>query len=450
MGTGLFGTDGVRGIPGQFPLDAQTLYALGRALGQHLRQTDAKPRVLIGMDTRESGPTIARQLAGGLLDAGAVPASAGVITTPGVACVVRQQNFSAGVVVSASHNPFTDNGVKLISRTGMKFSDETEAEIEAALLGNRDSWANRIGSAGVELLPDPDFDRGYLEALRHCLLPGANLSGLRIALDCAHGAASELAPQLFSSLGAEVIALHNRPNGRNINDACGSLHPESLQRAVVESGAALGVAFDGDADRAIFVSASGRIVNGDGTLLALARYMKASGTLRGSAVVGTTMANLGLEKALARDGLRLVRTPVGDRYVLEEMLRSGANLGGEQSGHIIFLDDSTTGDGLLTTLKMASLVALRGPLDDLVADLKIFPQRIVNVRVRAKPPLDSLPAVAAALAEAERALAGSGRVNLRYSGTEPLARVMVEAERSEDVDRWCDHLASALRAAIGA
>jgi phosphoglucosamine mutase len=279
---------------------------------------------------------------------------------------------------------------------------------------------------------------------------GASLAGMKIALDCANGAASELGPALFRSLGADVVATHNAPNGRDINDGCGSLHPEPLQKKVMETGAALGAAFDGDADRAIFVSASGKVVNGDGTLLAMARYMKNAGTLKAGRVVGTTMANLGLEKALERDGIALTRTPVGDRYVLEEMLRSGANVGGEQSGHIIFLDDSTTGDGLLTALKVACLVALRGPLDTLVADLKIFPQTIVNVRVRSKPPLDSLPSVSAALAEAERALVGNGRVNLRYSGTEPLARVMVEAEREEDVARWSQHVAAALRSSLGA
>jgi phosphoglucosamine mutase len=450
MGKELFGTDGVRGIPGTYPLDDKTLYAVGRALAGQLRGADATPRVLIGMDTRESGQQIALRVAEGLMDGGALPFSAGVITTPGVACVVRQNGFSAGVVISASHNPYTDNGVKLIARTGMKFPDETEADIEQALLAGRETWENNARAFGIGLEPNPDFDRGYLEYLRGRVTIGASLVGMKIVLDCANGAASELGPELFRSLGAQVTAIHNTPNGRNINDGCGSLHPEGLQKKVVEAGAALGAAFDGDADRALFVSASGKLVNGDGTLLALARYMKSAGTLQGQAIVGTTMANLGLEKALAADGLTLTRTPVGDRYVLEEMLRSGANVGGEQSGHIIFLDDSTTGDGLLTALKMACLVALRGPLDSLVVGLKIFPQTIVNVRVRSKPPLDSLPEVAAVLRQAEHALAGSGRVNLRYSGTEALARVMVEAEREADVQRWSAAIATAVRSSLGA
>jgi phosphoglucosamine mutase len=247
-----------------------------------------------------------------------------------------------------------------------------------------------------------------------------------------------------------VIAIHNQPNGRNINDGCGSLHPEKLREKVLEAGAALGVAFDGDADRAMFVSGSGLHVDGDGVLLAVARYLKSAGQLRGGRVIGTTMANLGLERALEKEGLGLARVPVGDRYVLEEMLRSGGNLGGEQSGHIIFLDDATTGDGLLTALKMVCLVALRGPLDELVRGLKIFPQTIVNVKVKSKPPLESLPIVSAAIEKATRTLGAAGRVVVRYSGTEPKARVMVEAEHAEDVTLWAETLASAIRTAIGA
>jgi phosphoglucosamine mutase len=251
-------------------------------------------------------------------------------------------------------------------------------------------------------------------------------------------------------LGAEVTAINNAPDGKNINTGCGSLHPELMQKRAVESGAKLGVAFDGDGDRAILSSASGKLVDGDGVLLVAGRYMKLAGKLKGNVIVGTTMANLGLERALDQSGLKLVRTSVGDRYVLEEMLRIGANLGGEQSGHILFLDDATTGDGMLTAVKIASIVSLAGPLDSLVADLRIYPQKIVNVRVRAKPPLESLPEVSRTLAEAEKALGKSGRVILRYSGTEPLARVMVEAERDDDVRRWTDALASAVRSAIGA
>lgn len=272
---------------------------------------------------------------------------------------------------------------------------------------------------------------------------------MKIVLDCANGAASKLAPELFRSLGATVFATNDSPDGRNINAGCGSLHPGAMQKLVVQEGAALGVAFDGDADRAIFSSASGKLVDGDGVLLIAGRYLKSTGRLKGDVIVGTTMANLGLERALERSGLTLVRTAVGDRYVLEEMRRIGANLGGEQSGHILFLDDATTGDGMLTAVKIASLVSLAGPLDGLVADLKTFPQKIVNVRVRSKPSLDSLPEIARLLQQADKTLGTSGRVVLRYSGTEPLARVMVEAEREEDVSRWTEALASALQSSIG-
>jgi phosphoglucosamine mutase len=443
----LFGTDGIRGIPGEYPLDDQTLYWVGRSIGGYLRLQNQNPRVLIGTDTRESGTHMASEIAAGLAEEGAITSFAGVITTPGVACLVRKEGFAAGVVISASHNPYHDNGVKLFAGSGMKFPDNIEEEIETEILRHRDG---PVPKTAVRLSPDRRLDDDYLEFLRGCTIPGANLSGLRMVLDCANGAASSLAPALFKSLGATVIAIHDSPNGRNINENCGSLYPQDLQREVVETRAALGVAFDGDADRAMFVAASGRVVDGDGVLLAAARYLRSIDRLRGKRVIGTTMTNLGLERALAAEGLTLVRVPVGDRYVLEEMLRSGANLGGEQSGHVIFLDDATTGDGLLTALKVASLVAIKGPLEDLVNDLKVYPQNIVNVKVRSKPPLDSLPEVSRALSDATRALGDSGRVVLRYSGTEPKARVMVEAERAEDVDHWTEKLAHAVRTAIGA
>jgi phosphoglucosamine mutase len=416
---------------------------------------NANPSVLIGRDPRESGPHIAELIARGLVSAGAEPVSAGVVTTPGVAWLVSREGFSAGVVISASHNPYHDNGVKLISSSGMKFPDAVEHEIEHLILSpNGSAPAARAASAQRANKAHPDGDeklhQDYLAGLRAAVVPGAKFAGMKVVLDCANGAASELAPQLFRMLGAEVVAINNAPNGKNINAGCGSLHPEGMQKRVVESGAALGMAFDGDADRAIFASASGKLVDGDGVLLVAGRYMKSAGKLKGSVIVGTTMANLGLERALDQSGLKLARTAVGDRYVLEEMLRIGANLGGEQSGHILFLDDATTGDGMLTAVKIASIVSLAGALDSLVADLKIYPQKIVNVRVKSKPALESLPEVSRILGEAEKSLGRSGRVILRYSGTEPLARVMVEAERDEDVRRWTDSLASAVRSAIGA
>ncbi|HVA93988.1 MAG TPA: phosphoglucosamine mutase [Candidatus Dormibacteraeota bacterium] len=442
----LFGTDGIRGIPGTYPLDDATLYGVARALGKYLLKIEPKPRVLIGMDTRESGPHIASQLAAGLADDGVAFVSAGVISTPGVACLVREKKFSAGMVISASHNPFHDNGVKLFAGTGMKFPDDVEEHLEIEIHQHK---GREMSPHGVPVPADRSLDEEYLACLRGRVIPGAKFSGMKMVLDCANGAASQLAPALFRSLGAGVIAIHDQPNGRNINDGCGSLHPEDLRKKVLETHADLGVAFDGDADRALFVSSSGHHVDGDGILLAAARYLKSVGQLHGGRVIGTTMANLGLERVLESEGLRLARTPVGDRYVLEEMLRSGANLGGEQSGHIIFLDDATTGDGLLTALKIACIVAIRGPLDGLVHGLKVFPQTIINVQVKSKPPLESLPSVSAAIDKATKTLGAAGRVVVRYSGTEPKARVMVEAEHAEDVNLWAETLASAIRTAIG-
>ena len=447
MAKELFGTDGIRGIPGTPPLDDATLYATGRTLGNYLKTEHGKARVLIGMDTRESGPHIASLLAAGLTQAGATVGFAGVITTPGVACLVRQNDFQAGVVISASHNPFQDNGVKLFSHAGMKFPDAVEEGLEADILKHR---SDAPPNSPLRLTADESLDAEYLEFLRKKLIPGANLHGFRIVLDCANGAAFKLGPELFRSLGADVVAMSVSPDGRNINADCGSLHLEGLQKRVVQKKARLGVAFDGDADRALFVCETGKVVNGDGVLLAAARFLKSQNKLKGNRVVATSMSNLGLERILAQEQITLARAAVGDRYVLEEMLRSGNVLGGEQSGHIIFLDDSPAGDGLLTAVKIASLVSMHGKIESLVEGLKDYPQQIVNVKVRSKPPLDSLPEVSRALAEAQSTLGENGRIVLRYSGTEQLARVMVEAEHEADVQRFSQSLADALRSSIGA
>lgn len=446
MAKELFGTDGIRGEPGKSPLDDATLYATGRALGTYLAKQNRNPRVMIGMDTRESGPHIAALLAAGLKAAGTEAAFAGVITTPGVACLVRQNGYQAGVVISASHNPFHDNGVKLFSDAGMKFPDAIEEELEKDILKARGEGAPKNAP-----LPkaDDSLDAQYFEFLRSRVIPGAKLKGFRILLDCANGAAYKLGPELFKSLGANVTSMGVTPDGRNINAGCGSLHLEGLQKRVKAEGVDLGVAFDGDADRALFVCSTGRIVNGDGVLLAVARFLKAKGELKGTRVVATSMSNLGLERVLAHEGIAMARTGVGDRYVLEEMLRSGNVIGGEQSGHVIFLQDSPAGDGLLTALKVASLVSMQGKLESLIDGLKDYPQVIVNVKVKSKPPLESLPQVAKALDEAQTALGENGRIVLRYSGTEPLARVMVEAEHHADVQRFSQSVAEALRSSIG-
>ena len=447
MAKQFFGTDGIRGVPGTPPLDDATLHAVGRSVGAFLHKAHQTPHALIGMDTRESGPHIAAILAAGLKQSQVDVTFAGVLTTPGVACLVRQNDFDLGVVISASHNPFHDNGVKLFSHAGMKFPDSVEEQIEADIPKFMVENAESLNTA---LLTDESLHSQYLDFLRGRVLPGANLKGLRIVLDCANGAAFRLGPELFRSLGCDVVSIGDQPDGRNINAGCGSLHLDKLQQRVPAEKAALGVAFDGDADRALFVSPSGKIVNGDGILLAVARFLKSVGKLPGNRVVATSMSNLGLERVLSNEGIAMARTNVGDRYVLEEMLSSGNTLGGEQSGHIIFLDDSPAGDGLLTAVKVASLVAQRGSLDALVIGLKDYPQTILNVKVKSKPPLDSVPQVVKALAEALNELGENGRIVLRYSGTEPLARVMVEAEHASDVERFSQSIASTISSTIGA
>lgn len=440
-----FGTDGIRGVPGTPPLDDRTLHAVGQAVGTYLHQEHREPHALIGMDTRESGPHIAGLLAAGLQASGVDVTLAGVLTTPGVACLVRQNDFHAGVVISASHNPFHDNGVKLFSHAGMKFPDAVEEKIEAEI----PRFLKEAPVSSHAPTADESLHAEYLEFLRSRVLDGAKLAGMRIVLDCANGAAYKLAPELFRTLGCDVVTVGAAPDGRNINKGCGSLHLEELQKRVPAEKAALGAAFDGDADRALFVSSAGKIVNGDGVLLAAARFLKKAGKLTGNRVVATSMSNLGLERVLSREGIAMARTNVGDRYVLEEMLKSGNALGGEQSGHVIFLEDLPAGDGLLTAVKVASLVALHGSLETLVEGLKDYPQTIVNVKVKAKPVLESVPEVAQALREAETTLGDNGRIVLRYSGTEPLARVMVEAEHSGDVERFSQAIATAIRQTIG-
>ena len=447
MAKELFGTDGIRGIPGTPPLDDQTLYAVGRGLAEFLRKEHGSAQVLIGMDTRESGPHIAALLAAGLQAGRATVAAAGVITTPGVACLVRQNDYQAGVVISASHNPYHDNGVKLFSHAGMKFPDAEEEIIEGEMAAFQ---ADRLPARRPTLPAQHHLHVEYLDFLKSRVLPGAKLSGLRMVLDCANGAAYQLGPELFRALGADVVTMGVHPDGRNINAGCGSLHLEGLQERVKKERASLGVAFDGDADRALFVCGDGKVVNGDGVLLAIARYLKAGQALAENRVVATSMSNLGLERVLAHEGITLARAAVGDRYVLEELLKSGNKLGGEQSGHIIFMDDSPAGDGLLTAVKIASLVSMQGSLETLVAGFKDYPQLIVNVRVNEKPPLESIAGVSKALAEAKAALGDNGRIVLRYSGTEPLVRVMVEAEQEADVRRFSQSIAQAVRSAIGA
>ena len=446
----LFGTDGIRGVAGQYPLDKKTVQAVGIALGEWVRESSEERRVIVGMDTRESGPWLAAGVAGGLARRDVKVDFAGVTTTPGVAYLAKTGPFAAGVMISASHNPYQDNGIKLIGHSGYKLPDEQEEVLEAKIFA---LLAQGVDYSPQEIPINAGLDRSYLEHLA-ATLPGG-LDGLQIVADCANGSASALAPELFERLGAKVHAIHCSPDGRNINLNCGSLHLEALRAAVLETSADAGVAFDGDADRALFIAKSGKIVDGDAVLLLTARRLRDQGLLAGNdgapVVVATVMSNLGLERALRSEGIQMIRTPVGDKYVLEEMLRRGAMLGGEQSGHIIFHQYATTGDGMLTALRVFEVMRHSGlGLDELTRDLQVYPQRLVNVRVRERKRLEELPAVAAEIRAAEQSFGNAGRVLVRFSGTEPLARVMVEGPDLERVEAFANRIAAQIQAELGA
>ena len=445
----LFGTDGIRGIAGESPLDAITIFAIGLALGHTLLKTAAEPRVILGRDTRESSPWIAATMAAGLRKTGTQVESAGMITTPGVAFLTHTHGFNAGVVISASHNPWRDNGIKLFGADGFKLPDALELAMEDEIFHHAAHVTGLDAASAPALKDNGALQADYIQFLMDCV-PGLKLNGLRIVADCANGAAAAVAPELFRRLGGHVTLLNMAPNGRNINDNCGALHPKWVAGEVTARGADAGVTFDGDADRCMLAGPHGNVINGDAILLITGRDLKQRGLLTGDVVVATTMSNMGLEAAFKRSGIRMLRASVGDRYVLEMMLKENAALGGEQSGHILFPHLATTGDGLLTSLVVLDLMARSGKnIDELTADLKIFPQVIVNVKVREKRLLEGIPAVAATIRAAEEELKDSGRVVIRYSGTEALARVMIEAESEEAMRRHADAIAEAIRAELG-
>ena len=453
----LFGTDGIRGVAGEFPLTRESVFIIGTALGRDLRKNATGPsvQVVIGQDTRESSSWIADRLALGLASQGVEVHSAGILTTPGVAYLARVHGCAAGIVVSASHNPWMDNGIKVFSGDGYKFPDARELEVEReifALIQEKQPEPAVSPKPAPSLPGEEALRREYIDWLAAGV--ASDLSGLKTLVDCANGAAAAEAPELFRKLRIPATILHAAPSGRNINDGCGALHAAEVARALLErkgENFALGVTFDGDADRALFCDAEGRGVNGDAVLLLAARDLHSRGKLNNATIVATTMSNMGLEIALKRSGIRMLRANVGDKYVLEEMQKTGATLGGEQSGHILFRDgDATTGDGLATALRVMDVMVRSGKsLAELVQDLKVFPQVIKNVRVREKTPLHQVPAIASAIAEAERALDGNGRVVVRYSGTEALARVMVEAENADTMKALAESIAGEIQAALG-
>ena len=447
----LFGTDGIRGEAGRFPLDPETVNAIGFSLASHLAERTTTPQIIIGRDTRESGEAIERALIAGATRAGAKCMSAGVITTPGVAFLTRKLQASAGVVISASHNPYQDNGIKIFAPSGQKMDDSVERQIEADIFEKKQTVPAQPDSASSSPAIEEQLDEDYLSFLTGDIGKGLTLDGLTMVVDCANGASSAFAPVLFERLGARVIAINAAPDGRNINRDCGSLHIDSLRDQTVSAGADLGVAFDGDADRSLFVDHKGNFVDGDATLWALATHLQTHGKLKDSIVVATVMSNIGLEIALRSAGIRLVRTDVGDKYVLDELLRLGASLGGEQSGHIIMPELSLAGDGMITALcLLRALRESRQTLAEMTAGFSQYPQILVNVRVREKVPFSELASVRAAVTEVEELLSQKGRLLLRYSGTEPLARVMIEGENQHQIEEYAARIARAIESEIGA
>jgi phosphoglucosamine mutase len=447
----LFGTDGIRGEAGKFPLDAPTVSAIGFSLAQHLAKTTGPPSIIIGRDTRESGDWLERALIEGATRAGGKCLSAGVITTPGVAFLTRKLDADAGVVISASHNPYQDNGIKIFAPSGQKMDDSVEQVIEADIFAGVDQSHPSTDTEAPAPEQEAKLQQEYLAFLTDHIGAGLDLHKLKIVIDCANGASSALAPDLFKRLGADVVAINAGPDGRNINLNCGSLHIEALCERVVTENADLGVAFDGDADRSLFVDEKGDFVDGDATLWVLAGYLQAHGRLNDDTVVATVMSNIGLEIALRGAGMKLVRTDVGDKYVLDELLRLNASLGGEQSGHIILPELSLAGDGMITALSLIRAMSdLEKSLGEMTVGFERYPQILLNVRVREKRPFADLPSVQDAVREVEEQLDNRGRLLLRYSGTEPLARVMIEGEHQHQIESFAENIASVIKREIGA
>ncbi|WP_150273234.1 phosphoglucosamine mutase [Paenibacillus tepidiphilus] len=429
-----FGTDGVRGVANR-ELTAEMAYSIGRCGGYVLAGNVEKPKVVIGMDTRISGPLLESALVAGMLSIGAEVIRLGVVTTPAVAYITRLLKADAGVMISASHNPVEDNGIKFFGGDGFKLTDETELEIEKLMDAEKDDLPRPVGAGLGTVKVDDAAKYAYLEYLKTTI--GQSFEGLKIVLDCAHGAAYELAPRLFQELGAEVIAIGAEPDGLNINDGYGSTHPETLRAEVLRHGADLGLAFDGDADRLIAIDENGDEVDGDFILLICGEAMNRAGKLKDGTVVSTVMSNIGFYKAAEKLSLNTAKTAVGDRYVMEEMRRGGFNLGGEQSGHVIFLDYNTTGDGILTAIQLVDTMKASGKkLSELKSMMTKYPQVLVNVRVQDKTNYPNNPAIEAAISDVEAKLGDNGRVLVRPSGTEPLIRVMAEGPDKDELDAY--------------
>ncbi len=443
----LFGTDGIRGHAGDFPLDESTVKSIGASLARQIREKLGRDaRFVSGRDTRESGERIEAAFRSGAIEEGGVCFSAGVITTPGVAFLTSEFGMDAGIVISASHNPYQDNGIKIFSPSGKKIDDAAERKIEIDVY--KALGTSITGISQLDTSRQAEFCTAYT---RHLAEKGAPFEkSFRIIIDCANGAASSFVSDVFSPLNAELIIINDIPNGRNINHACGSMHLQKLQERVLTEHAHIGIAFDGDADRALFVDERGQIVNGDATLWIMARYLKGQGKLRNSKVVATVMSNIGLEIALSSIGIELIRASVGDKYVLEQLLATGAEIGGEQSGHVIFPENSLVGDGMMTALLVLRALREQGAtLSEAAYGFTAYPQILTNVNVREKRPFESVAAIAEAAKKVEADLEGHGRLLLRYSGTENLARVMIEGRDQAEIDILANRLADVIRTSLG-
>jgi phosphoglucosamine mutase len=446
----LFGTDGVRGVANQDPMTSEMALRIGRAAAHVFRDSSRRHRIVIGKDTRLSGYMIESALTSGLCSMGVDVLLVGPVPTPGIAFLTRSLRADAGVVISASHNAYEDNGIKFFGRDGFKLPDETEQKIEDLIFsGAIDAVRPTASEIGKAFRIDDAIGR-YNEFVKAAIPRGMDLAGLRVVLDSANGAAYKIGPRVLTELGADVISLYDQPNGMNINQGCGSLHPEVICRAVVANDATVGIAFDGDADRVILCDERGVIVDGDALMAICAMQMMKEGRLRHNTLVATVMSNLGLELAMQQAGGKLVRAAVGDRYVMEKMIEGGYNLGGEQSGHIIFLDNNTTGDGLISALQILAVMKQAGKkLSELALCMKTYPQTLVNVKVKARQDLASIPDIAKRMAEIEKKLEGTGRLLVRYSGTEPKVRVMIEGENEQEINGLAQDLAGIIKEKLG-
>jgi phosphoglucosamine mutase len=446
----LFGTDGVRGVANLEPMTSETAMKLGRAAAYLFKRRSGRHQIVIGKDTRLSGYMLESALISGICSMGVDVLLVGPMPTPAIAFLTRSLRADAGVVISASHNPYQDNGIKFFSSDGFKLPDEFEARMEALIVSNEIEHLRPTADEVGKAFRIDDAEGRYIEFVKRSLPRELDLQGLKVVVDCANGAAYKVSPKVLRELGANVLVLGDKPDGTNINADCGAVYPDRLREAVLSYGADIGIAHDGDADRALFVCEQGKLVDGDHTMAALALDLQERGLLKRQTVVGTVMSNFGLELALGRAGLTLVRTPVGDRYLLERMVAEGYNFGGEQSGHLIFLDHNTTGDGLVSALQILSLMKRTGrSLSDLARCMAAVPQVLLNIRVKEKPDLGAIPAVQRAIQDSEKRLDGTGRVLVRYSGTEPLVRIMVEGEQQALIQAIADELAGSIRASLG-